>query len=362
MSYGIYDCDILNGAPMFNLELMKLSSYYKSRGEIVAYSARFHPERFNHFIVGKDRIDENFKYPIYEYDNIETIGRFFSPKKYYPMDLSMEKQVADTYIYNWTAKRPFLQQNDLALCKSQLQAEHLRLSLDGKVVWDDYKTQLYGRSLQNTVSIYDYDIAKVKFAIPTLQELLIFPNRKRPRPLLLKYPIRVDHAQDIEPWLQFSYFQNRVVFIIERALTTEDIGFLIENQEELKSKNIMCNISKNTTYSDFTNNITTIYKQIYFLRTILQNFSLIYDEGFFQDSAWENLISLLNGFLVNYWMQINHKRKPAPTLYEYVNQSIYKKGKVANLTIEEARKCFLSIAQLNYSLFKDFYEYEGENK
>lgn len=360
MSYGIYDCDIFNGCPMFNLELMKLSSYYKQKGEIVAFSGRFRPERFNHFIVGKDRLDENFKFPIYDYNNIETIGRFFSPKKYYPMDLEIEKQIPDTYIYHKMPYRDGLLKRDLAFYKSQLQADHLRLSLDGEKIWSDYKTQFGFRSAQDSISIYDYNISQVEGAISALQELTILPNHKKPRPILFKYPVRFQQAQDMKPWLIFQYFQNRVIFIIERLPIEEDINFLIENQDKLKNKNIMFDISKNSTYINFNKNINKIYRQLYLLRTIYSNLSLIYDESFFQDKEWKDFITILNGFISNYTGSIHRRREPSRSLYYYVKRSINSKEKVAGITKEDAQKCFAFIAKHNYNLFKDFYEYKGE--
>ena len=101
MSYGMFDCDLLTrNYPMLNLELMKLSSFYKKKGEIVAYSPVFKPERYNNFIIGKDRLGENFNFPILDYNNIQFIGRFFSPKKYTPLDLEIEEQKPDTSLYS----------------------------------------------------------------------------------------------------------------------------------------------------------------------------------------------------------------------------------------------------------------------
>lgn len=360
MSYGIYDCDILNGTPMFNLELMKLSSYYKSKGEIVAYSTRFHPERFTHFIIGKDRIDENFRLPVYEYNNIETIGRFFSPKKYYPMDLAIEKQIPDTYIYHKITNKYKLTRADQKFYISQLEGEHIRLSLNEKDIWDKYESQLYGYNVKHPISIYDYNPSKIENIIDVLKDLVSERDKILQRRLLFKFPIRVDSAEEIMQWLQFNYYQNRVVFLIERPPTTEDVDFITKNQEFFQNKNIICDISKNTTYDTFMKNINTTYRQIYFLRTILRSFSLIYDKGFFQSDTWENFITLLNGFSANYYAQTAKKRIPAPTLYRYVRQSIHKSNRAANLTAEETRNCFVAIAKENYELFKDFYEYQGE--
>ena len=360
MSYGIYDCDIRNGAPMLNLELMKLSSYYKGKGEIVAYSSRFSPERFNHFIIGKDRIDEYFNYPIYQYNNIETIGRFFSPKKYYPMDLAIEKQIPDTYLYNKLPNRYGLGYFDGLLYKSQLEAEHLRLSLDGKTVWTDFDKQLNGYGVDHTISIYDYNINAVEGVTDVLQDLVVKPFRKQHHRLLFKFPIRVDHAVDLAPWLNFTYYQHRTKFVIENPLNKEDINFLYQNKEQLRMEPILYDISKNNTYENFLANIILTYKQIYFLRSILTNFSLIYDEDFFPDIEWKNFINLLNGFSLSRGRKFKGQVRLFELFSEYIKYFYYKQKTLNGVTVEEARDCFRFIANENRELFKMFYEYKGE--
>lgn len=362
MSYGIYDCDIRNSAPMFNLELMKLSSYYKSKGEIVAYSMLFHPERFNHFIVGKDRIDEYFNYPIYQYRNIQTVGRFFSPKKYFPMDLVIESQVPDTYLYNKFPERYELTRDQREFYKSQLYAEHLRLSLDGETIWKDFEKQLAGRTTRQSISIYDYDIGRVKDAIEVLKDLTAVPHRKTSKPLLFKFPIRVPTARALEPWLNFTYYQHRVKFIIERILTEEDMEFLIANKDRLHFENIACDISKNITYKDFLSKATTIYKQLYFLRTILRKFSLTYNGDFFPNVEWENFITLINSYARSKGRVVMGKRVLFETFYEYLKFYYLREEDMEGITLDDVKESFIFIAQENYELFKLFYEYEGEEK
>ena len=55
MSIGLYDGDLQKYfyCP-FNLELMKMASYYKGKKEITILSPKFLPERFSKFIYRKD--------------------------------------------------------------------------------------------------------------------------------------------------------------------------------------------------------------------------------------------------------------------------------------------------------------------
>ena len=78
MSIGLYDDDFMRYAPVcFNLDLMKLSTYYKRKKEVVVLSPTLEPERYTHFIFRKDYNDGNFNKNIF-LDNVEYGGHAFS--------------------------------------------------------------------------------------------------------------------------------------------------------------------------------------------------------------------------------------------------------------------------------------------
>ena len=55
MSIGIMDGDMATYLLVpFNLEAMKISAYYKTRGEIVIFAPTFFPERHRKFYDRKD--------------------------------------------------------------------------------------------------------------------------------------------------------------------------------------------------------------------------------------------------------------------------------------------------------------------
>ena len=360
MSYGIYDCDITRKGAMFNLELMKLAAYYKSKGEIVSYSSRFAPERYNNFIVGKDRIDENFRLPIYEYDNLQTVGRFFSPKKYFPMDLQIERQVPDTYIYNRVLDKYDLKIREKNIYKSMLSGEHLRLSLDSENIWSEYEKQIQGNKKINSFTFYDYNISKIKDA-PEAIEKLTYRHKGKFHPIFFKFPIQAIKAAELEPWFKFQHHSHKTVYIINNLPTDEDIAFFKEYQEIIKRKKVYYNISSNNNYKTLIDNIHKLYLQMYFLRTIMAEVSLIYNDNFFVDEEWKTFIILLNHFIFSYYYNIDkYKRKGYNDFFTYVRRLFKRKKVVNNLTIEDVKKCFYFISQVNYPLFKDLYEYEGE--
>lgn len=100
MSVGLWDADKIKypTAPL-NLELMKLSSYYKKKREIVNLSPRLEPNRYTKFIIRKDYNDGIFFPDLVNYKNVEYGGYAYSNNEYFPLDPDIEKQKADVYIY-----------------------------------------------------------------------------------------------------------------------------------------------------------------------------------------------------------------------------------------------------------------------
>ena len=79
MIIGLYDADIIKYAHVpFNLELMKLSSYYKGKMEIVSLSPFFSPDMYNKFIYRKDYYDGYFPSELLKSEKIIYGGRAFN--------------------------------------------------------------------------------------------------------------------------------------------------------------------------------------------------------------------------------------------------------------------------------------------
>ena len=117
MSYGLFDADVqvYPYIPFFNLELMKLSAYYKNKKEIVILSPSFLPNHYQHFIFRQDFPGEN--YPLIKYKNIEYGGRAFNVSKYQPLPMEIEKMKPDTFLYDKIEKQYQTSKNKSAAFK-----------------------------------------------------------------------------------------------------------------------------------------------------------------------------------------------------------------------------------------------------
>ena len=83
MSIGIMDADMSTYTLVpFNLEVMKLSAYYKGKREIVILSPSFTPERHQKFFYRKDYDDGIYPNNLTRVDNVEYGGLAFSNNTY----------------------------------------------------------------------------------------------------------------------------------------------------------------------------------------------------------------------------------------------------------------------------------------
>ena len=75
MSIGLYDMDMATYTLVpFNLELMKLSAYYKKKREVVILSPSLTPDRHQKFFLRKDYDDGNFPMGLEKVPNLDYGG------------------------------------------------------------------------------------------------------------------------------------------------------------------------------------------------------------------------------------------------------------------------------------------------
>jgi len=97
MSVGLMDGDFTNYILVpFNLEVMKLSAYYKKKREIVVLAKEFEPEYYTKFIYRKDYTDQIYPKGLMTTPNVEYGGLAFSNNIYIPLPREIEIMKPDT--------------------------------------------------------------------------------------------------------------------------------------------------------------------------------------------------------------------------------------------------------------------------
>lgn len=365
MSYGLYDADLIYyPVPFYNLELMKLSSYYKRKREIVGFAPDFSPHRYSHFIIRQDFYNSN---PLnLNHPNIEFGGHAFTGNKYKPLPIEVERMKPDIQLYS---KAPLPKSKKFESSISTMRrAEHIRLSLDGKTIWKDYECQLRrGRGIHGII-FHDYNLNDVEGAAEFIKENLSeWIVQKTGRRIGAKFPIQVDNKTDLLKWLQISpmgsYYSLQHNGLIDESYIPE----LIETREEFSTlRQTSVNITNSFTYEELINGgLQRVFHNIVNLRTQHLIFPLIYNESFFIDNNWKMVMRLIGRYNQHLVTSAGSRyfkyTEPYETLYSYAKAAI-KQYHVNEplLTKESIQSIFQFVRENDYDLFKDFYEYRGE--
>jgi hypothetical protein len=174
---------------------------------------------------------------------------------------------------------------------NMMEAEHCRLSLDGKTIWPDFHRQFkFLRSARNLM-LHDYDLGKVENSFETVQEIL---QRARTdgwaTRVGMKFPIQISDGQSLLNWSSIK--SNSVFYSLKYNGVIDDEPFL-EWIGKCREKAVYSQMEYHVTAPWYDPNhfvevlLPKILRQIIISRSYRVFFSLKYDEGFFPDPMWE---------------------------------------------------------------------------
>ena len=369
MSVGIMDADMSAYLLVpFNLEVMKLSTYYKKKGEIVVLSPSFTPHRNTKFIYRKDYDDGDFPRGLLTYNNVEYGGLAFSQNKYQPHPIEIERMKPDASIYSKmeskilgpsTSERRKIYQN-------MMTAEHCRLSLDGKTIWPDFTCQFRNLKEARNLMIHDYDLGAVADSFDTVKRLLARARTDGWATRVgMKFPIQVSDGQSLLNWATLransTFYSVRYNGVIDNDCFTEWVQRDYEKSVYTQMEYHVTDVRYDENHFT-TNLLPQILRQVIFSRRYRVSFSLTYDEGYFSDPRWEEVIRLFNFFHSSFLGEteaVYYKKIENDTLFDFAAHTMKRPygsyGKDA-MSIEQVRKIFEFVREHNYPLFKDFYE------
>lgn len=349
---------------LISLELMKLSSYYKRKKEIVKMISSLDTDKYTKILLRKDYDDGNFPKEIYTSENLEYGGYAFSNNVYIPLKEEIELCYPDKYIYNFYEKIFSTNIGYNIAFKTMMNAEHLRLSLDGKNIWNDYKKPINIRSSTHSIFLHDYDLNKIKDSIYAIQDLI---NNVSFRCIGMKFPVQVDNGKDLLKWTIFkpmrTYYSLQYNGIMNDELFVE---FINRQRGTSISRQLDYVVTKNqSSENDFIiNGLPKIFRQALFSQINRIRISLKYEDDFFSDKRWEKVIDLFNTYAhheINYYKNkilIDDFRdfSTTNTLFQFAKSFTEKRTFKRPFTKSEAREIFQFVRENNYELFKMFYE------
>lgn len=368
MSIGIMDADMSAYTLVpFNLEVMKLSAYYKRKGEIVVLSPSFTPDRHQQFFYRKDYDDGDYPLGMARIDNVQYGGLAFSNNIYKPLPMEIEIMKPDTSIYGK------MEQIIMGTSSSQrkkifnnmMEAEHCRLSLDSKTIWEDYPRQFKFLKSARNLMLHDYNLGAVDGSFETVQKILAKARTDGWATRVgMKFPIQVNDGQSLLNWSSLK--SNSTFYSLQYNGVIDDDAFL-EWVGKCKEKAIYSQMEYHVTAPWYEANhfvevlLPKILRQIIISRSYRVFFSLKYDEGFFPDPRWEQVLRLFNYYHNSYSgvPQTSYYRKISEdTLFDFAanSQNVPKNYYGDVLNTKQIREIFAFVRQQNYPLFKDFYE------
>lgn len=360
MIIGLYDADMSKYIHVpFSLELMKISSYYKKEGDIVSLSPSFSPELYNKFIYRKDFYDGYFPKELLTFENIEYGGKSFDREKYLPLNEDIEKQKADVYIYE-RFRDNFC--NSIIMKKafnSMIRAEHFRLSLDGKNIWENFYKQINITSDTHTLFLHDYNLNSIENSFIILKELEKKMSKKH-KAIANKFPIQIDNFNDLNKWISFEPSESFFNLQYNGLLKDEELYDFIKKQKGTTiSKQTIYNITENvSSEKDFIKNyLKKLFRQVIFLKQEEQKIKLKYDKYLFKNKQWERVIDMFQAYLDNTYCKRKKIDLKNDSLYNYANRAREYSYYGRELFLKpELRELFSLVKKENYECFKDFYE------
>lgn len=363
MSIGLMDADMTKYTFVpFNIDIMKLSTYYKRKREIVGLTPFFAPYKYTKLIYRKDYDDGVFSKYLFDYNNIEYGGLAFSGGRYVPMAEEIEKCIPDTSIYEAFRSDFSTYKSFGSLFTTMMGSPHVRLSLDGQNVWKDFTKSLSIRDGSKVLFVHDNNLNKIKDAKIIIPELLSF-NRNKPRSLAIKFPLKIDNEQDFFDWTQWAGAGN--FFPIHFLGSFSDEGaYKLTTMPTRKS---ICSqlqyfvTADCSSEQDFVSRkLPDLFRQLSFLRRNRIKILLKIDEDFFEDNMWYRVLLLI----ARYFHSLDSFKKEkfdelieGDSLFRFAKYIPQEKKRVNEDYFDkrEIRKLFFFVQEQNPELFELFY-------
>ena len=358
MSIGLFDADFFRyHQTIFNLEIMKMATYYKKKKEITIMAPSFAPERYSYFFYRKDFNDGFFPKELNQYKNLTYGGLAFSNNVYIPMNEEIEQCAPDTSIYD-RYKDIFIEDSvsNKVFFTSLQRGIHFRLSLDGKTVWNNFERQIPRQAKGRVFFLHDYNLNSIPSAAEYIQSIInkyrISENVKNS--LSVKFPIICSDFQSFIKWLNFIFSSVNFKVQYNGMLKDEELVEAAAMLNSGQSTNIIYNpLPAASSKNDFTEEaLLKIFKQVLFLYKNQKHFLLTCNDSFLIPDEIKKMFILFTA----YGRSFSPQKEPTALFYFAKKLKKRKLYPHEMIDLSEAIEVF-SYVQKNYpELFKLFYE------
>lgn len=368
MSIGLMDADMMRYHLIpFNIQIMKLSSYYKQKHEIVVLSPDFSPERNKLFYYIKDYDDGAYPPNLLKAPNVKFSGHAFSGSAYKALPLEIEQCQPDTSIYH--RMRSLVTGSGTRMSQkvfdNMTNAEHIQISIDDKTVWDKWSRQLKNIHTTRDIMFHDYDLNAIDGGWDCVQEIVRMGRQDGWKARVgMKWPIQVSNHTDLMKWSSLNPNSTFYSIAYNGIMDTDSFEDWVAACYE---KSIYNQIDYNVCRGSYTPNdfvktgILEIFKQVIISRSYRAFFTLKYDDEFFFDKRWIDVLQLMNYYqhsMQGIYESVYYKKINNDTMFDFVKKSI--EGETNwkyehYMSREKIREVFYFVQEFNPELFDAFY-------
>lgn len=360
MALAIIDADFPRYSPIVpNLECAKLSAYWKKRNEFISLIDEIDLVHYSKIFYRKDYDDGDYP-PQLGDGRIEIGGRAFSPASYRPLPLQIETTIPDVSIYERYADLCGNSKYQRALFKKLINAQHARISLDGRTVWDDFEKAIdpsIGRL--KPIILHDYNLNAVDGSWEALAQHC-GNGTSEVRRIGIKFPTRASKPEELTRWIDFSISPGIFNFHYD-ALMSDLLFDEVARKNVALLENLVYNIGEEWKDEDHFVEcvLPRIFLQAAYLHKKGRKIPLLDENQKIICPELKTSLSLING-----WCRWKYQDSLAA--YVMSCKVVEEKGFSRAIPTEEARKAFRYIGHKNPELFKWFYtvlgaELRGEN-
>lgn len=252
MDIGFIDQDALSSPETFhpNLEIMKLSTYYKKSKNYVSFILDpSKSERYNKIILRKDESNGDYLSDLILDKRCSYGGRAFTNDIYIPLEEEIENCVPDLSIYNsyfnriLTGKKQYETKK-----KAYLNSSFVRLSTNEKDCDLDITRGLIGGAKRGQdIYIYDKNITNIDEAIDSLSEVI----RGKAQKIVFLYPQYFYDFDKVEEWSKIYWVKQNNEIIYDKLILNKEFKEICERSYDFcfKPMIMMC-YDKNDTYTE----------------------------------------------------------------------------------------------------------------
>ena len=337
-SFGLLDWDLTRWQQptVFNLELMKLGSYYKQKRHLVKMLHNYNDELYSKVIVRKDYEDDDYPPKVFNNPKTEAGGLVFSGGLYSPLPEEIEVIPADTTIYTpmYRYYQPSPYYNSLVT------GVHCRLSLDNKTIWKNWEKQVdlpKGHYIAKSFIIHDINVTSLNYAKETLSELEERFGVVKAY-FGFRFPLKIKNDQELLDWSDFNILRNFSSIYLESFIsdvTFNSLAKIADSYQYTMTPEMMVN-----------ERLVALFKQGVFLRSHNSVLLLNIEEPHSYSEYEVLLIELMNDYF---------KFKAHNPRYNYAPLYIVAKW-WSNYLKYDLYYLFEYVRENNYELFKLFYE------